>query len=587
MVSRIDYDRDMVQLHEDIQKSKETPIIRKDRIRKSNNNNTNSVHKETLEENIKNANTLHLDNDIYSVYWTDTIPDHIQESHPYIAIMTSNKPDHLDRLILNLLKNALVDPDRILVFNDGVDPVLPILEKYEMTANQLVQNSQTHTKVKGDQNQKDFYINQHYRFMFSFIFDRLHLENIIVLEDDLVLSSDSMGYFTLLSRLMKYDPSIFCVSAWNDNAYLWNSIPDEPLDHLRFSFKRQNHFGGLGFLINNRTYFNRIEPAWREEGANYKPWDTVVQNSMLPEDSCIYPSVPRSQHSPILSRNYKAITSKENEVDEWSFMQFYNPADFFVDGKYMKVYRMTMAPMLQPEYDFNLDRSIRASVEIDSLYAIGFLTTSPHSSFVFYHRVYSDKDKDWELVTKILSLVGIGNGGVVRTVYEGVIETSVLGKRLYIVGFYSKFVFEKHRATKAKMKLNDLIKLVDYGNAHFNEALTKSYLFMLENDHSLHVKVAEQSESCSTHCKTHNFSCKEPYQILLLNSGFVEYSFTSQKYCKTIKIAENSESELGNLPSLYSATQTCVLPNNPSKISCSYTPAKNENVTRKLCICNK
>ena len=39
----------------------------------------------------------------------------------------------------------------------------------------------------------------------------------IIVEDDLEISPDFFEYFTATLPLLKADPSLWCVSAWNDN----------------------------------------------------------------------------------------------------------------------------------------------------------------------------------------------------------------------------------------------------------------------------------------------------------------------------------------------------------------------------------
>ena len=39
----------------------------------------------------------------------------------------------------------------------------------------------------------------------------------IIVEDDLEISPDFFEYFTATLPLLRSDPSLWCVSAWNDN----------------------------------------------------------------------------------------------------------------------------------------------------------------------------------------------------------------------------------------------------------------------------------------------------------------------------------------------------------------------------------
>ena len=73
----------------------------------------------------------------------------------------------------------------------------------------------------------------------------------IVLEEDMVVSPDFLTYFLRLAPAMDADPSLFCISAYNDNG----------LDHLAEDSTlvyRTEWFVGLGWLIKRCVY--GVEP---------------------------------------------------------------------------------------------------------------------------------------------------------------------------------------------------------------------------------------------------------------------------------------------------------------------------------------
>jgi hypothetical protein len=70
-----------------------------------------------------------------------------------------------------------------------------------------------------------------------------------IIEDDLVLSADFAKYFFAMARVMHVDPTLYCASAHQDNAFLGTSYEPPPgtvaqLDRLGFDFRRGNHFMG-------------------------------------------------------------------------------------------------------------------------------------------------------------------------------------------------------------------------------------------------------------------------------------------------------------------------------------------------------
>lgn len=56
-----------------------------------------------------------------------------------------------------------------------------------------------------------------HRFIFQTFFDCFGFARLIILEDDMLLAPDFFPYFLGLGRLMDADPSLYCVSSWNDH----------------------------------------------------------------------------------------------------------------------------------------------------------------------------------------------------------------------------------------------------------------------------------------------------------------------------------------------------------------------------------
>lgn len=62
-----------------------------------------------------------------------------------------------------------------------------------------------------------FKISRHYRWALGQMFDTFNHSTVLILEDDLDISPDIFDYFSSTQPLLKHDPSLWCVSAWNDN----------------------------------------------------------------------------------------------------------------------------------------------------------------------------------------------------------------------------------------------------------------------------------------------------------------------------------------------------------------------------------
>ncbi len=89
-----------------------------------------------------------------------------------------------------------------------------------------------------------FKIARHYGWALGQIFDTLGYEQAIIVEDDLEFSPDFFDYFRASLPVLKTDPTLFCVSAWNDNGK--EALIDQERPDLLY---RTDFFGGLGWMF--------------------------------------------------------------------------------------------------------------------------------------------------------------------------------------------------------------------------------------------------------------------------------------------------------------------------------------------------
>ena len=59
---------------------------------------------------------------------------------------------------------------------------------------------------------------RHYVLMFHKIFDEYKHSHLLVLEDDLLISPSILSFLDQTSRVLDKDPSLLCISLFNDNA---------------------------------------------------------------------------------------------------------------------------------------------------------------------------------------------------------------------------------------------------------------------------------------------------------------------------------------------------------------------------------
>jgi alpha-1,3-mannosyl-glycoprotein beta-1,2-N-acetylglucosaminyltransferase len=128
-------------------------------------------------------------------------------------------------------------------------------------------------------------IARHYKWALTQIFDIYSYKAAIIIEDDLELAPDFFSYMKATYSLLLTDPSLMCVSAWNDNG-------KEPLIDVNRNdlLYRTDFFPGLGWML-TADLWRELKPKWP---ASY--WDDWLRKSEQRNGrSCIRPEISRSQ----------------------------------------------------------------------------------------------------------------------------------------------------------------------------------------------------------------------------------------------------------------------------------------------------
>lgn len=142
----------------------------------------------------------------------------------------------------------------------------------------------------------------HYKWAFDKAFVEVGFEYAIFLEEDLVLAPDFLSLFRSTAWLLVEDPSLWCISAWNDVGFTATFN-----DNCRLL--RTSYFPGLGFLLPKRVYLEMRKewPAAPTMGWDY--WTRVFFRTH--EKECVIPEVPRSRH---LGRGGSSVkTAKQSQ----------------------------------------------------------------------------------------------------------------------------------------------------------------------------------------------------------------------------------------------------------------------------------
>eukprot|EP00427_Karlodinium_veneficum_P067757 CAMPEP_0169321694 /NCGR_PEP_ID=MMETSP1017-20121227/9031_1 /TAXON_ID=342587 /ORGANISM="Karlodinium micrum, Strain CCMP2283" /LENGTH=148 /DNA_ID=CAMNT_0009416203 /DNA_START=123 /DNA_END=567 /DNA_ORIENTATION=+ len=86
------------------------------------------------------------------------------------------------------------------------------------------------------------------------VFDVFGFNQAIFLEEDMEISPDFFSYFGAMLPLLRQDPMLYCVSAWNDIGY--GNLVMDPRAAYRTDF-----FPGLGWMM-ERSLWDEVRDRW-------------------------------------------------------------------------------------------------------------------------------------------------------------------------------------------------------------------------------------------------------------------------------------------------------------------------------------
>eukprot|EP00188_Purpureofilum_apyrenoidigerum_P004212 Plantae.Rhodophyta-Purpureofilum_apyrenoidigerum.ctg4639.p1 GENE.Plantae.Rhodophyta-Purpureofilum_apyrenoidigerum.ctg4639~~Plantae.Rhodophyta-Purpureofilum_apyrenoidigerum.ctg4639.p1 ORF type:complete len:417 (-),score=53.15 Plantae.Rhodophyta-Purpureofilum_apyrenoidigerum.ctg4639:390-1640(-) len=97
-------------------------------------------------------------------------------------------------------------------------------------------------------------ISRHYFWALHNVFASQKVRRVIILEDDIDIAADFFEYFTATAHLLDNDPTLYCVSAWNDNGKR-----DYVQDRSRLY--RTDWMPGYGWMMTRRLW-QELAPKW-------------------------------------------------------------------------------------------------------------------------------------------------------------------------------------------------------------------------------------------------------------------------------------------------------------------------------------
>ena len=426
----------------------------------------------------------------FSLHHSQTNDRRRQNSQRCVSILTGYPRSDRQRYVVRLLNQV----DRYLdvagdvhVYCDGDCSSLQTKFKHvafhHLTTSQSPQrplfqrlhNITETVQLSGVQFQRHrwLYVSQNYHRMLDDLFVAPNptrstaYQSCILLEDDLVLAPDALFYLNAVETLMQHDQTVFTGSLFSDNSY-----PLYARDPRRF--RRVSHFSGLGFVMTQQRYIDEVR---RTVWAGLQNWDQQVQKFLQRRALVsIIPEVTRALHLRRTSNSlpqFRPLHLFESQLLNKDVLPEYN-----------------LDHLQQSIYDRSIIDIVQRCQYIRYLADAMFFTNI--NDTVVYFGCEDDNDLHRVLVQK--NLWGVGNGGVVRGSYRGVLFLRYYIAQVLIVCRSSEFYVHRRKA-RSIFRPNTENMTLD--GRHVNRRVV-GIIHRLNNDFTL--AVATRNQSCDHAC---------------------------------------------------------------------------------------
>lgn len=221
-----------------------------------------------------------------------------------IVMLACNRPEALRNALSSLINGAGVSTADMAVVQDGSDEAVAAVVR-EFAGLKLQQNGLLSIRDGAKR------IAANYKYALGWALeDRFaNAPGVIVVEDDLLFSPDFVSYFEAVSPLLDQDPSVFVISAWNDNGFLENADPRLLL--------RTSYFPGLGWLLPRKLWVEELKDTWPKTH-----WDHWLRDFKRHRGrDCVFPMVPRTFHA----------GAKGTFMDSWHDNRYFAPIKHNLD----------------------------------------------------------------------------------------------------------------------------------------------------------------------------------------------------------------------------------------------------------------
>ncbi|KDR12543.1 alpha-1,3-mannosyl-glycoprotein 2-beta-N-acetylglucosaminyltransferase isoform X2 [Zootermopsis nevadensis] len=295
----------------------------------------------------------------------------------------------------------------IIVSQDcGHRPTADVIELYGDEITRIEQPDQSDITVppKEKKFKGYFKIARHYGWALNYTFFKFNFETAIIVEDDLDIAPDFFEYFLGTYPILKRDPTLWCVSAWNDNGKV--GLVDENAPDLLY---RTDFFPGLGWML-TKSIWAELAPKWP---SSY--WDDWVrQPEQRRNRACIRPEISRT-------RTFGKIGVSNGHFYE-KHLKYIK-----LNEKFVPFTQKNLSYLLKDNYDVQFVKQVYESLVVSYQELKSGSIVSQGSVRIPYHT-----NDIYKRTAKMLGLMDDFRSGVPRTGYRGVVSFLYKGRRVYL-----------------------------------------------------------------------------------------------------------------------------------------------------------
>ncbi|XP_068920219.1 alpha-1,3-mannosyl-glycoprotein 2-beta-N-acetylglucosaminyltransferase [Petaurus breviceps papuanus] len=247
-------------------------------------------------------------------------------------------------------------------------------------------------------------IARHYRWALSQIFHTFKYQAAVVVEDDLEVAPDFFEYFQATYPLLRTDPSLWCVSAWNDNGK--EQMVDATRPDLLY---RTDFFPGLGWLLLAELW-DELEPKWPK--AFWDDW--MRQPEQRRDRACLRPEISRT-----MTFGRKGVSQGQFFDQHLKFIK--------LNQGFVPFTQLDLSYLKREAYDQDFSARVYAAPQVQ----VEELKGNQKQELGEVRVQYRGRDS-FRAFAKALGVMDDLKSGVPRAGYRGIVSFLFRGRRVYL-----------------------------------------------------------------------------------------------------------------------------------------------------------